>query len=62
MIQPHGGTLVERKLDKSRAEEIRKKAAEMKRIVLDSELVSDVENIATGVYSPLEGFLNEKDF
>ncbi len=62
MIQPHGGTLVERKLDKNRAGEVRARSAEMKRIVLNSELVSDVENIATGVYSPLEGFLNEKDF
>jgi sulfate adenylyltransferase len=62
MIQPHGGKLVDRVLkgqDKARTLD---KAPGLPRLVLDAELVSDIENIATGVYSPLEGFMGEKDF
>jgi sulfate adenylyltransferase len=62
MIQPHGGKLVDRVLkgkDKAKALD---KAPGLPRIVIDAELVSDIENIATGVYSPLEGFMGEADF
>jgi sulfate adenylyltransferase len=62
MIQPHGGKLVDRVLkgkDKAKALD---RAPGLPRLTIDAELVSDVENIATGVYSPLEGFLGEADF
>jgi len=62
MIQPHGGKLVDRVLkgkDKAKALD---QAPSLPRLVIDAELVSDIENIATGVYSPLEGFLGEADF
>jgi sulfate adenylyltransferase len=62
MIEPHGGQLVEKVFGDDEKKEILGKSREMKRLVLDAELVSDVENIATGVYSPLEGFLGEADF
>jgi sulfate adenylyltransferase len=62
MIQPHGGKLVDRVLKGKAKEEALAKAASLPRLVIDTELVSDVENIATGVYSPLEGFVGEADF
>lgn len=62
MIQPHGGKLVDRVLAGKKKDEALGRAARLPRLVIDSELVSDVENIATGVYSPLEGFLGEADF
>jgi sulfate adenylyltransferase len=62
MIQPHGGKLVDRVLAGKKKGEALGRAARLPRLVIDSELVSDVENIATGVYSPLEGFLGERDF
>ena len=62
MIQPHGGKLVDRVLSGKKKDEALARAGKMPRLVIDSELVSDVENIATGVYSPLEGFLGEADF
>jgi sulfate adenylyltransferase len=62
MIQPHGGKLVERVLRGPAKTAILAKAASMPRLRLDSELVSDVENICLGVYSPLEGFLGQDDF
>jgi sulfate adenylyltransferase len=62
MIQPHGGKLVDRVLKGKAKDEALARAGRRPRLVIDSELVSDVENIATGVYSPLEGFLGEADF
>jgi sulfate adenylyltransferase len=62
MIQPHGGKLVDRVLSGKKRDEALARAARLPRLVIDSELVSDVENIAAGVYSPLEGFLGEADF
>ena len=62
MIQPHGGKLVDRALKGKKKDEVLARAGRLARLVLDSELVSDVENIAAGVYSPLEGFLGEADF
>jgi len=62
MIPPHGGLLVERMLSPDKTEEILRKQSFLPSLILDEDLLSDVENLATGVYSPLEGFLGEKDF
>lgn len=62
MIQPHGGRLVDRVLKGKTKDEALARAGRLPRLTIDSELVSDVENIASGVYSPLEGFLGEADF
>jgi sulfate adenylyltransferase len=62
MIQPHGGKLVDRVLDEKARKNVAARLGSLPRIVIDPDLVSDVENIATGVYSPLEGFLGEADF
>ncbi len=62
MIQAHGGKLIDRVLKGKAREAALARARRLPRLVIDSELVSDVENIATGVYSPLEGFLGEADF
>jgi sulfate adenylyltransferase len=62
MIQPHGGKLADRALKGKAKEEALALAARLPRLVIDAEIVSDLENIATGVYSPLEGFLGETDF
>ncbi len=62
MIQPHGGRLVERILKGEQKKKILEKAAGLPFVKLDAESVSDVENIATGVFSPLEGFMGKEDF
>jgi sulfate adenylyltransferase len=62
MIRPHGGKLVDRVLTGKKRDEALAAAPGLPRLVIDPDLVSDVENIATGVYSPLEGFLGSADF
>jgi sulfate adenylyltransferase len=61
MIQPHGGKLVDRVLSGKKKDEAMARAGRLACLAVDSEIVSDLENIATGVYSPLEGFLGEAD-
>jgi sulfate adenylyltransferase len=53
-IKPHGGKLVNRitKVDPSG----------LYSISISEDLANDVENIADGIFSPLEGFLGKKDF
>jgi sulfate adenylyltransferase len=62
MILPHGGKLIDRVLKGKDKAEAQAKAARLPSIALDPDSTSEVENIATGVFSPLEGFLGEKDF
>ncbi|MBU1118801.1 sulfate adenylyltransferase [Patescibacteria group bacterium] len=61
MITPHGGMLVDRVFPKEKTEEILGDK-EYKTILLSPEQISDVKNIARGVYSPLKGFLSKVDF
>ncbi len=62
MIPPHGGKLVERVLRGARRDEALEKVKCLPSLTVDEELISDVENIATGVFSPLEGFMGRTDF
>ncbi|MGD2278775.1 MAG: sulfate adenylyltransferase [Candidatus Omnitrophota bacterium] len=62
MHRPHGGKLVNRVLDKKRAEEVKGMSGRLPEIVLTHAQVQDVFNITHGVYSPLEGFMSEEDF
>jgi len=59
LIEPHGGRLVDRILKKP----IDKKyLAKLPRIEIDENKQMDVEQIAIGTFSPLEGFMCEADF
>jgi len=62
MIQPHGGKLIDRTLEGKKKDAALASSGRLARLTVDAEIVSDLENIATGVYSPLEGFLGEADF
>ena len=53
-IKPHGGTLVNR-MSKS-------DPTGLYSITISEDLANDVENIADGIFSPLEGFLGKQDF
>ncbi len=60
--RPHGGRLVDRVASGEKRESLRREAEEMPRIVVDKWLAVDVENIAHGVFSPLEGFMLQEDY
>jgi sulfate adenylyltransferase len=62
MIAPHGGKLIERVLSQEKKEEVLQKAAGLPSLRLNSESISDVENIAFGNFSPLEGFLGNREY
>jgi sulfate adenylyltransferase len=53
---PHGGRLVNRLVASDR------KTDGMLAVQVNSDLRNDIENIADGVFSPLEGFMGEQDF
>jgi len=60
--KPHGGALVSCRLIGKQAEELTKKAQSMSSIDLDAEAEVDLESLASGEYSPLEGFVTSKDW
>jgi len=62
MIAPHGGKLVDRVLKGSSREEILAGLKCLPVLAIDDDTVSDAENIASGVFSPLEGFMGRDDF
>ncbi len=62
MITPHGGTLVNRIVEGKEREALLAKAGSLPTIELDAWALSDVEMIAIGGFSPLEGFLTRKGY
>jgi ATP sulfurylase len=57
LIEPHGGRLVDRMIDK-----IPIGAESLFKVELTKEQQMDIEQIAIGTFSPLEGFMNKGDF
>ena len=53
-IKPHGGSLVNRMTQAD--------PTGLSSITISEDLANDVENIADGIFSPLEGFLGQQDF
>jgi sulfate adenylyltransferase len=62
MIRPHGGTLVDRTLSGTARQAAFENAHSLPRVELSERAMADLECIATGVYSPLEGFMTEDQY
>jgi sulfate adenylyltransferase len=62
IIQPHGGKLVNRLLQGKDREEALIKARSIKSIKVSSRIISDIELIAVGAFSPIEGFMGKEDY
>ena len=62
LVRPHGGALVNRIVTGAEAEALRARAASLPRITLDAREQADLELIATGAVSPLDGFLGPADY
>lgn len=61
-IEPHGGVLVDRNLKGKKAEEAKKHSESLPALALSEYELSDLEMIATGALSPLEGFMGRQDY
>src|SRR3989338_3405951 len=61
-IAPHGGKLVNRLVKEAERAKLLDEAKRLKTVHLHAREISDLEMIATGVFSPLEGFLTKKDY
>ena len=59
--QPHGGVLVNRVLTGRARAEMEHAAAGFSTLALSEQQIREVENLATGVFSPLEGFMGERE-
>lgn len=62
MNQPHGGKLINRELADREKAEAKKRGSSLPSLSLAPFEVSDLEMIATGAMSPLEGFMGSADF
>lgn len=62
LVQPHGGQLVNRVATSAEREALLQAAAKFPTITLNAREEADLELIANGAFSPLEGFLGEADY
>ncbi len=62
LVRPHGGALAACRVDGERATKLAEVARTLPVVDLDAEAEADLEMLATGAYSPLEGFLTSKDW
>jgi sulfate adenylyltransferase len=61
-IPAHGGRLINRELTGVERETLLERVPSMQRITLRPREISDLEMIANGAFSPLEGFMCEDDY
>ena len=62
LISPHGGLLINRARAGKEREELLREARALPAIELGERALADLECIASGVYSPLQGFMGEADY
>ena len=62
MIEPHGGRLVRRLVSGEKAAVLEEEARELPVIQLNPFELSDLEMLAIGAFSPLEGFMTSADY
>ena len=62
LIPPYGGTLKDLRLDAAAADEARARALELPGWDLTERQLCDLELLANGGFSPLDGFMNQADY
>jgi sulfate adenylyltransferase len=60
--RPHGGKLVNRIVEGTERERLLEEVRSLFRVPLNARQFSDIEQISVGAFSPLEGFMNERDY
>ena len=61
-IRPHGGRLINRLVEGEKKENLVERAQSLPRIQLNNRELADLEMIAVGAMSPLEGFMTLDDY
>jgi sulfate adenylyltransferase len=61
-VEPHGGTLVDLLVDEERSALLKEFALNLPDIILNDRQLFDFELLATGVFSPLQGFMTRSDY
>ena len=61
-IKPHGGVLINRIINGEEREKLIQKAGGLERINLSPREISDLEMVAVGAFSPLQGFMTQADY
>ncbi len=62
LIEPHGGRLVDREARGAERETLLRASVKMPELTLNAREEADLELIANGALSPLEGFMGEADY
>ncbi len=62
LVPPHGGRLTDLAVPPEERAEALRHAETLPRLHLGAAQLADLECLATGVYSPLEGFMNRRDY
>ena len=60
--RPHGGKLVNRIVEGAERERLLDEARSLPAVRLHARQFSDIEQISVGAFSPLEGFMNRRDY
>jgi sulfate adenylyltransferase len=61
-IAPHGGRLINRLKHGAEADDLRLRAVDLPSVRVSARQLSDLEGIAVGTLSPLEGFMGHADY
>lgn len=61
-ILPHGGRLIQRIVKEEDRDQLLAQAQQWKQIPINTWTISDLDLIGVGAFSPLEGFMEEKDY
>jgi sulfate adenylyltransferase len=62
MIKPHGGQLINRIVEEHEHQALEERLPQMSSVRLNTREICDLEMIATGAMSPLEGFMTREDY
>ena len=61
-VEPHGGSLMNLMVDEERIAVLKEIALNLSDITLNGRQLCDLELLATGVFSPLDGFMTRPDY
>jgi sulfate adenylyltransferase len=62
LSRPHGGKLVNRLVEESERDRLLDESRSLPTVPLNARQYSDIEQISVGAFSPLEGFMGERDY